>query len=250
MDILTFDISELLIVKYVLLGLVLIVILAALRKGLGLTRLRPVNRDRLNRALPLIEALVGLLFLMAAIHAIFKDQPTYLMILFSALMLMVIWSFWFAIQDFVSGLILKWEDTYMVGDSLSVDGTSGKILKIGYRSLEIETPEGQRVKMPYAKLARSQVIKADVDESVWTHTFQIELPVNISPDEAARWIRLTAANHIWSAVNRSPAVTWLGAVEDSGHNRYEVTVYALDPSRRNAIEMAIKTAQYGELNTH
>lgn len=250
MNILAFDVSEMLIVKYILLGLLLVLILSALRKGLGLTRLRPATRDRLNRALPLIEALVGLLFLMAAIHAIFRDQPSYLMVLFSALMILVIWSFWFAIQDFVSGLILKWEDTYTVGDLITVDGTSGKILKIGYRSLEIETPDGQRVKMPYAKLARSQVIKADVDEVVWTHTFQVKLPQNLPTEEAMRWLRLMAANHIWSAVNRIPRVTWLGTSDQSGENLYEVTVYTLDPGKRNAIEMAIKTAKFGEMNTH
>ncbi|MCF7902262.1 MAG: mechanosensitive ion channel family protein [Candidatus Marinimicrobia bacterium] len=247
MNILAFDVSEMLIVKYILLGLLLVLILSALRKGLGLTRLRPATRDRLNRALPLIEPLVGLLFLMAAIHAIFKDQPSYLMVLFSALMVLVIWSFWFAIQDFVSGLILKWEDTYTVGDLITVDGTSGKVYKIGYRSLEIETPEGQRVKMPYAKLARSQVMKADVDESVWTHTFQVELPQNLPTEEAMRWIRLTAANHIWSAVNQIPRVTWLGTSDQSGEKLYEITIYALDPGRRNAIETAVRSSKFSEM---
>lgn len=238
MDILSFDISEYMIVKYVVLGFLLVGVLMLLRRGLRLLHLKPARREQVERSLPLVEALVGLIFIVLAAHTIFQNQPTYFMILFSALLVIIVWSFWFAIQDFVSGLILKWEDTYTTGDLLTVDNITGRVTKIGYRSLGIETLDGRQVKLPYSVLIRTQVRKLDADEALWAHTFQITTPSDSVPENIISQVKMIAMNVVWSAVNRVPQIVYQGA--ENGLQRFEITVYSLDPNRRGAIETRIR----------
>jgi len=238
MDMLSFDVSEYLIVKYVLLGLLLVGVLIGLRKGLHLIQLKPTTRERIDRSLPLVEALMGLIFIVLAAHSIFQNQPTYFMVLFSAILVILVWSFWFAIQDFVSGLILKWEDTYTVGDLLTVESETGRVIRVGYRSLMIETADGQRIKFPYSHLTRTQVHKLDADEVVWAHTFQMAVPLTDAPEVMMKRIILAATNVVWSAVNRVPQVVFQGV--QNGVQLFEITVYVLDPNRRSTIESRIR----------
>jgi small-conductance mechanosensitive channel len=80
------------------------------------------------------------------------------------------------INNFVSGLILQFERPIHVGDVLDIDGTTGKVTRIGIRSSTVKTFQGAEVIIPNANFISGKVINWTLSESLR----RVELPVGVA----------------------------------------------------------------------
>jgi len=80
------------------------------------------------------------------------------------------------VNNFISGLILQFERPIHVGDILDVDGTTGKVSRIGIRSSTVKTFQGAEVIIPNGNFISGKVINWTLSESMR----RVELPVGIA----------------------------------------------------------------------
>lgn len=80
------------------------------------------------------------------------------------------------VNNFISGLILQFERPIHIGDVLDVDGTTGKVSRIGIRSSTVLTFQGAEVIIPNANFISSKVINWTLSASLR----RVELPVGVA----------------------------------------------------------------------
>ncbi len=80
------------------------------------------------------------------------------------------------VNNFISGLILQFERPIHVGDVLDVDGTTGKVTRIGIRSSTVKTFQGAEVIIPNGNFISGKVINWTLSES----QRRVDLPVGVA----------------------------------------------------------------------
>jgi small-conductance mechanosensitive channel len=80
------------------------------------------------------------------------------------------------VNNFISGLILQFERPIHIGDVLDVDGTTGKVTRIGIRSSTVKTFQGAEVIIPNGNFISGKVINWTLSESLR----RVELPVGVA----------------------------------------------------------------------
>ena len=80
------------------------------------------------------------------------------------------------VNNFISGLILQFERPIHIGDVLDVDGTTGKVTRIGIRSSTVKTFQGAEVIIPNGNFISGKVINWTLSES----QRRVDLPVGVA----------------------------------------------------------------------
>ena len=132
------------------------------------------------RLFPAIELFVWLGFIIYSSSIIFGNFAAFSVIMtFIVVIIMAILS-WYLLRDFVSGFILRAENGFEPGDVVKTSFVQGTIKKVGYRSIEIITSNGEYVKIPYTMLINTAVTKPQ-DHSKWVENV-VSLEVTTSLD--------------------------------------------------------------------
>lgn len=123
-------------------------------------------------------------------------------------------------QNFVSGVILLVQRPFRVGNSVSIAGHDGTVLKIGLRTTEMKTLDGRIVFLPNADVLAQPIVnytRADMR--------RIELPVGVAYDsdpEAVRKVILGELKHVKGCVDTpEPFVVF----HTFGASSIDLTVY-------------------------
>lgn len=99
------------------------------------------HRKSVNR----LEIIVWSMYLLVVIYYdLITSLPVTVIIL--ALILVAFFDFW---RNYFSGIVLKFGDKLHLGDSITVNGHSGKILEFGNRTLKIINTIGEEMLIPY-----------------------------------------------------------------------------------------------------
>jgi small-conductance mechanosensitive channel len=107
------------------------------------------------------------------------------------------------VNNFVSGLILQFERPIHIGDVLDIDGTTGKVTRIGIRSSTIKTFQGAEVIIPNGNFISGKVINWTLSESLR----RVELPIGVAYGSDAKLVSklLEQAATLHESVLTSPA---------------------------------------------
>lgn len=238
MNVFEFQISQTAILKILLFGAALYFVLRVVQKAIHLPRVKKLLGFPLYRVFPFIEMAIWGFFLLWAAQQFFQHRPFYTAVWIGALALLLIWASWFAIRDVIAGIILKAEDAYEINQRIKLPSVEGKIRRLGHRSLEIETAEGQIVKIPYGRIAGEERILSDPRETGRSYAFQVSAPASMAPEQAAERLRRAALNSPWSSVTKEPRVRFLG--EQEGRYRFEVVAYPLGEAYSRKVEEYVK----------
>lgn len=245
------------ILKVLFFGVMLYLLFAIIKKIIEMQFMAPlrskkVYRLNLNDVVLLAEVVSWLVFLSWSVQVVCKNNALYslgLSVLLLAILTGVSWSI---LRDFVSGIIIKLEATYSINEWLKVRDVEGKVTKLGYRSLEIETEKGEIVNIPYSIITKEMSIKSSRiqgleygAETVKSHTFELDSPP--SPPEGGREgikeakekIRKLILNSHWSSLKKEPQIKLLEKT-DAGYT-FQVTVYTLDAKYFQEIESYVKS---------
>ncbi len=132
------------------------------------------------------------------------------------------------VNNFISGLILQFERPIHIGDVLDVDGTTGKVTRIGIRSSTVRSFQGAEVIIPNGNFISGKVINWTLSESLR----RVELPVGVAyGSDAALVVKLldqAATAH--ESVLTSPApVVYFKEFADSSLN-FELQFWVMQES--------------------
>lgn len=127
------------------------------------------------------------------------------------------------VNNWVSGLILLFEQTIQVGDTVEAEDVSGQVSRIGIRASIVRTWQGAEIIVPNAQLITQRLTN-------WTLSDQrrrIDLPVSLdygtSPERALEMLRAVAGAHPGVLQDPAPQAFMMG-FGDSGLN-YELRAW-------------------------
>jgi len=83
-----------------------------------------------------------------------------------------------SISNIISGLFLIVENTFEVGDTISVKGKTGKVVSIDLLSVKLKTPDNTLIRIP-----NESIISSELTNSTRFPTRRLDIKVSISYDE-------------------------------------------------------------------
>lgn len=206
-----------------------------LRRGIALLPLR--RQATLERARPALEVLLAVLALAWIASVVFAVQPRALLAGLAALLAILVAAGWFAVRDVISGAVLRAENVYEVGQWLRVAGMEGRIRQIGVRSIEIESDDGSRTRLPYSQLVRAPLARSGRGEGTKAHTFTVTVPPSMPAAGVVAELRAATLSSFFASATRDPQIRHL---PDSDGRTFELTVYAPDATFLPEVEAAVR----------
>ncbi len=141
------------------------------------------------------------------------------------------------VNNFISGLILQFERPIHIGDVLEVDGTNGKVTRIGIRSSTVKTFQGAELIIPNGNLISGKVIN-------WTLTEaqrRVELPVGVAYGSdvklVAELLERAATVHE-SVLTAPPPVAYFKEFGDSSLN-FELQFWVMQESNATRVKSEV-----------
>jgi len=209
-----------------ILGVLTLFFTYALRRYSLHVKTNKLLSDKIHRIQPVIEIFVLIMIILWIIARFYGDEPLYSTILYAALLVILVGSAWFAIRDYVSGIFLRAENVYEIDDTVHINQLEGIVRKLGFRSLEIETEDHRKIRIPYSTITRGTVERFSESERWKADAFTLSLIKTGPANHATRELTLAILNCAWSSVRKPPVVDWVS--EREGRYQFEVTVYALE----------------------
>jgi hypothetical protein len=151
-----------------------------------------------------------------------------------------IWIAWFGLKDLVAGFIFKTNSGLHIAEQIEIGEYKGVIIKMGFRNLILETPEGNYISLPFSQIINKPIIKVSSAEIRHNRTFEMEVnPVDNIPkltNEIAQKISM----HPRSSIMEQPKVE---LVSESGDKLIlRVKIYAVEKKYLGLIEEDIRNA--------
>jgi len=195
----------------------------------------PKIRKIFMKIFPVAQMLLWVSFAFWAFDELFLGLQTYPILLGSLIILIVGLFGWYFLRDFVSGIILKAENALETGQQIQTLQVSGTIKKLGYRSMDVVTTEGERVKIPYSLLTSQKIVKP-AETSNWKEQI-IRLKVSsVSPPETILdMLKIRILEMPWIVSDNS--IKMKITREDSANYLVEIHLHLLSP------DMALKTEE-------
>jgi small-conductance mechanosensitive channel len=144
------------------------------------------------------------------------------------------------VNNFVSGLILQFERPIHIGDVLEIDGTTGKVTRIGIRSSTVKTFQGAEVIIPNGNFISGKVINWTLSESLR----RVELPVGVAYGSDAKLVSklLEQAATAHESVLTSPApAVYFKEFADSSLN-FELQFWVMQESNTVKVKSEVALA--------
>lgn len=147
----------------------------------ALLRGKPIQ-TRLLRILPVVELLAWLLISFWGIYLLFGGQAHYAWVVSGMALVVVLALGWYVFRDYLSGVLLRADTGFAVGQHIRTHFAEGKIARLGYRHLVLLNQEGEEVRIPYSRFKDEVIIIPAGEESRPPHHFRISLPDGADPD--------------------------------------------------------------------
>jgi len=113
---------------------------------------------------------------------------------------------WYFLRDFISGIILKAEIPFERNQQIGVHSIQGVLRRVGYRTIEIETHNGELVKIPYSQLASGSIHLLNKNDSLQSYEMKLPVSTSIPMQEARDMITRSLLLLPWVAVSKEPSI--------------------------------------------
>lgn len=188
---------------------------------------------------PLIEMTLWLTYIFWAFDQLFYGMVAYLVLTGSLIIVIVFLFGWYFLRDFISGIILKAENAFEPGQPIQIFEVSGTIKKLGYRSMEIVTSEGEHVKIPFNLLASQKLMKPAETGNWLEQVIRIKLTTGYRPEKIQDMLKNRIIEMPW--IVSGDYIKIKITRDESGNYMVEIHLRSLNP------EMALKTEEILEV---
>lgn len=193
----------------------------------------------LSRYFPVFEILIWFIFMIWAIQYFWNNNQLYSFAMIFVLMILVIWVAWYALKDYIAGVIFKTGKRIQVNEKILVDEYSGKIRQFNNRTLELERETGEIVIIPYSYLFGKIIVKTQNSQIIQKHTFQISCEHTANTNELLDKIHRELLINPFSLSLKDPQIS---LSEKSKDNKLliDIVVYSFDKQYFYNIEKDIR----------
>jgi RNase P/RNase MRP subunit p29 len=138
-----------------------------------------------------LEVVVWVIFFIAVFYYGLIKSP----LIICALLLLISVAFFDFWRNYLSGIILKFGDYFQLGDSVTINGNTGRVVHFGNRTLRIVTAQGAEILIPYRLVDKEVKIKQKSTPKILFKS--VEIDVATLPKEGLQ-------NKIINALNSNP----------------------------------------------
>ncbi|RFU49678.1 mechanosensitive ion channel family protein [Paraburkholderia sp. DHOC27] len=149
------------------------------------------------------------------------------------------------LSDVFAGIVINTTEPYQVGDSVSIDGTDGKVLEMNWRATILLSGQGNIVIVPNAVAAKAKI----TNSSRPTALHGVSITLEVSP-EARPGVVLEALNRALKGVRAvlpDPAPYALVKSAGTQSLQYEATAYVDDIGKKLAVTNELYDLSYRHL---
>jgi small-conductance mechanosensitive channel len=160
----------------------------------------------------------------------------------------------FSLQDtlgnLLSGLALELDNSFDIGDWLSVDGTVGRVVAIRWRSTSLETRNGETVVIPNAVLMKSRfsVIGRRIGQPLqWRRWIWFNVEYNVSPGRVVQIVEAVLTQSECPGVAKDPPPSCLLMEFDRSSARYGLRYWLTRIEADDATDSIVRTHVFSAL---
>lgn len=205
-----------------LLGVVVVLVL--LKAAAWLVAAVPMpqaRRTALRRAGPVLAGFVGIAYALVAVRFVFHGTNLISSLAGVAVVGVMLGLSWFALRDLVAGLFWKAGHACQLNDVIRVENVEGRVIRLGFRVIGVETDQGDHVFLPYSKLQSEALVVSREQFGESRYVFEVEIPTDKPAGELERAVERMAMLCHGTSLSRKPRVRQVAS------NRLEVTVFAI-----------------------
>lgn len=228
---------------YIITGFALFAILWLVNKAIQSAIANNRIHQLFQRILPVVEFSLWFLYIIWALNGIFSHWGFYDILMYAVIISIIIGIGWFIAKDFIAGVVLKSELPFQTNQHISLPQTEGKLKKLGYRSLEIETESGQIVKIPYSRLTNEIITCQSNPEGLKFYETTIKLESSRKKEDICDLITEKIMLLPWTIPSKKPTIKPLND-KDQQAERYLIKFFAANPRHAEKISHYIK--EYSE----
>lgn len=235
-ELLNFELSELLMLLIIPIGIMIYFILK-------LVKLNIVNNRfnyRQQNYFILIEIFVWMIFGIWTLKVTLGNTDYYFLIITSILLLFLLLISWYVVKDFIAGVILKLSDNYQTGQFFRLNNIKGSIAQVNYLHLNVNQENGEIIKVPFSKILGSIHHKSFLDDKTKQNKFEITIDKKETLDNTKEKIRRTILLSAGVNINKEPIII----IKNTSENNwtFEITYFILDEEYCEIIENNVKTS--------
>jgi len=227
------------ILKVLFLGVVLWFFFLLLKRAMKMVPPEKKYRKNLERTFLLVKIAGWVVFGFSSMEMIFAGNSIYARVFSTLFLFLLIGISWSIIREFIAGIIIKLEGSYTLNGWIRINNVEGRIKRLRYRSIEIETEKGETVNIPYSLINREIRVKSHPIESIKSHTFEIEVPDTMEVKEYKDKIRHDLLNCHWSSLKKDPKIKLIQ--ESNNAYKFRITAYTIDDHFFELIESFVKS---------
>lgn len=200
---------------------VLLVVLRVAAWLVSVLPMRQARRSALRRVGPVVAGLTGVAYALIAVRFVFRGPTLLASLAGMTVIALVLGLSWFALRDLVAGVFWKAGRTCQLGDTVRIEGVTGRVTRLGFRVLGIETDQGDRLFVPYGKLQSQALVVSREQYGEHRHVFEVPIPSERPAGEVERTVLRIAMLCHGTSLSRRPSVRQVA------DDRLEVTVFAV-----------------------
>jgi len=141
-------------------------------------------------------------------------------------------------KDIFVGIVLRIDESLSLNNSIKSIIASGRVTKLGLRSVTLEPVNGEAVRIPYSQLATSSITISKSEAMFREFETELNISPKNSPEETKQLITKAVLNSAYSSATQSPNVTFLG--EMNGHYNFKLTVAVMNEDYFNRLLFSLK----------
>jgi len=160
----------------------------------------------------------------------------------------------FSLQDtlgnLLSGLALELDNSFDIGDWLSIDGTIGRVAAIRWRSTSLETRNGETVVIPNAVLMRSRfsVIGRRIGQPLqWRRWIWFNIDYSVAPGRVVQIAESVVNQSECTGVAKDPPATCVLMDFDRSSARYALRYWLTRIESDDATDSLVRTHVFSAL---
>lgn len=203
------------------------------------TYIKPFRKSYtfVNKILPILDLIFAAIVIFWIVYRIFGNTNVFPVIISSVTIILLGLLGWFWGRDFVAGIILKSENYFELSKMISLNDKSGKIIKTTLRYLEIETDDGEAIRVPYSKISGDYFSKLSPDEKYENHLITLHLNEAVDTKSLRESIRKKVYNSPWYLPGKEPVIEINSSVE--GGYKINLNVYTINSSHADLIRQEL-----------
>lgn len=226
------------ILVFVFSGIIIFILFRYIHKFSRTVKLTNKSKQQLQRNIPYVEILVWLIFLSWSIGYFLYKNDVFAVVISVIILLGVFWFSRYALKNIVAGFIFRSTSGFFVDDQIEVNNIFGRIVKLSYLFVEIESSKGNQLQIPYSQIEDKIRKKSTSGDLASGYSFEIEIEQKADFEKITKLIEQTIISSPYSALNKWPKIEITEQTDK--HKILEITVFALNKKYHQIIEDEIR----------